>query len=141
MKHSELLFQLFCNLKALYQKNLKFPNISFQQIISIVNIDDDGVDMSSLSKILGVDNNTGTRLIDGLEKKGLVKRVRDGNDNRIVKIFLTNKGEEIYNSIEFELEKIGYEIENQITFKTKEENVELGISLNWAIIKLSLIHI
>ena len=135
MKHSELLFQLFCNLKALYQKNLKFPNISFQQIISIVNIDDDGVDMSSLSKILGVDNSTGTRLIDGLEKKGLVKRVRDGNDNRIVKIFLTNKGEEIYNSIEFELEKIGYEIENQLTFKTKEENVELGISLNWAIIK------
>ena len=88
MKHSELLFQLFCNLKALYQKNLKLPNISFQQILSIANIDDDGVDMSSLSKILGVDNSTGTRLIDGLEKKGLVKRVRSEIDNRIVKISL-----------------------------------------------------
>ena len=135
MKHSELLFQLFCNLKALYQKNLKLPNISFQQILSIANIDDDGVDMSSLSKILGVDNSTGTRLIDGLEKKGLVKRSRDEIDNRIVKIFLTNRGKKIYNSIEFELEKIGYKIENQISLNAKEENVELGISLNWAIIK------
>ena len=91
--------------------------------------------MSSLSKTLGIDNSTGTRLIDGLETKGLVRRVRDKIDNRIVKIFLTNSGEKIYNSIEFELEKIGYEIENQINLKTKEELVELGISLNWAIIK------
>ena len=86
MNYSEFLFQLFCNLKALYQKNLKLPNISFQQILAIVNIDDDGTEMSSLSKTLGIDNSTGTRLIDGLEKKGLVIRVRDKIDNRIFKI-------------------------------------------------------
>ena len=135
MNYSEFLFQLFCNLKALYQKNLKLPNISFQQILAIVNIDEDGIEMSSLSKTLGIDNSTGTRLIDGLEKKGLVRRVRGKIDNRIVKIFLTNSGEKMYNIIEFELEKIGYEIENHINLKTKEELVELGTSLNWAIIK------
>ena len=135
MNYSEFLFQLFCNLKALYQRNLKLPNISFQQILAIANIDDDGLEMSSLSKTLGIDNSTGTRLIDGLETKGLVRRVRDKIDNRIVKIFLTDSGEKIYNTIEFKLEKIGNEIENQINLKTKEEIVELGISLNWAIIK------
>ena len=135
MNYSEFLFQLFCNLKALYQKNLNLPNISFQQTLAIASIDDDGLEMSSLSKTLGIDNSTGTRLIDGLAKKGLVKRVRDKIDNRIVKIFLTDRGKKIYNSIELELEKIGYKIENQISLKAKEENVELGISLNWAIIK------
>ena len=135
MNYSEFLFQLFCNLKALYQKNLKLPNISFQQILAIAVIDDDGLEMSSLSKILGIDNSTGTRLIDGLEKKGMVRRVRDKFDNRIVKIFHTNIGKKIYTSIEFELEKIGDEIENQINLSTKEKLVELGISLNWAIIK------
>ena len=70
MNYSEFLFQLFCNLKTLYQKNLKFSSISFQQIITIANIDDDGLKMSSLSKTLGIDNSTGTRLIDGLETKG-----------------------------------------------------------------------
>ena len=53
----------------------------------------------------------------------------------LLKFFLQIKGKKIYNSIEFELEKIGYEIENQINLKTKEELVELGTSLNWAIIK------
>ena len=135
MKYSEFLFQLFCNLKALYQKNLKLPNISFQQILAIVNIDGEGTEMSSLSETLGIDNSTGTRLIDGLEKKGIVRRVRDKFDNRIVKIFHTNIGKKIYTSIEFELEKIGDGIENQINLSTKEKLVELGISLNWAIIK------
>ena len=136
MNYSEFLFQLFCNLKALYQKNLKIPNISFQQILAIANIDDDGLKMSSLSKTLGVDNSTGTRLIDGLETKGLVRRAQDKFDNRIVKIFLTSRGRKIYTSIEFELEKIGDKIENQNNLKTKEELAELGISLNWAIIRL-----
>lgn len=135
MNYSEFLFQLFCNLKALYQRNLKLSNISFQQILAIANINDEGLEMSSLSKTLGIDNSTGTRLIDGLETKGLVRRVRDKIDNRIVKIFLTNNGKKMYNIIEFELEKIGYEIENHINLKTKEELVELGTSLNWAIIK------
>lgn len=135
MNYSEFLFQLFCNLKALYQRNLKLPNISFQQILAIVNIDEEGLKMSSLSKTLGIDNSTGTRLIDGLETKGLVRRVRDKIDNRIVKIFLTDSGKKIYNTIEFELEKIGNEIESQTNLKTKGEIVELGTSLNWAIIK------
>ena len=60
--------------------------------------------MSSLSRILGIDNSTGTRIIDNLEMKGLVSRVRDKIDNRIVKIFLKNKGKKIHNSIELELE-------------------------------------
>ena len=135
MNYSEFLFRLFCNLKVLYQKNLKLPNISFQQILVIVNVDDDGLEMSSLSKKLGIDNSTGTRLADGLETKGIVRRVRDKFDNRIVKIFLTNRGKKIYKSIEIELEKIGDGIESQISLKTKEELVELGASLNWAIIK------
>lgn len=135
MNYSEFLFQLFCNLKALYQRNLKLSNVSFQQILAIANIHDEGLEMSNLSKTLGIDNSTGTRLIDGLETKGLVKRVRDKIDNRIVKIYLTNNGRKIYNTIEFELEKIGDEIEKQINLKTRGEIVELGISLNWAIIK------
>ena len=135
MNYSEFLFQLFCNLKVLYQKNLKLPNISFQQILAIANIDDEGLEMSSLSKTLGIDNSTGTRLIDGLETKGLVRRVRDKLDSRIVKIFLTSRGRKIYTSIEFQLEKIGNKIENKNNLKTKEELLELGISLNWAITK------
>jgi len=135
MQYNELLFGLFNNLKALYQKNLKFPNISFQQILAISTIENSGVEMSYFSKRLGIDNSTATRLIDGLEKKKLVERKRNSSDNRVIKVFLTKRGEKIYSSIEFQLEKISYSIEKQFDESSKGEIIESGLSLNWAIIK------
>ena len=135
MQYSEFLLELFYNLKALYQKNLKFPNISFQQILAILMVDNSGVEMSSLSKKLGIDNSTATRLIDGLEKKKLVKRKRGVSDNRVINVFLTNKGKKTCNSIELQLEKIGSSIETKIDVNSRGEIIESGISLNWTIIK------
>ena len=135
MQYNELLFGLFNNLKALYQKNLKFPNISFQQILAISTIENSGVEMSYFSKRLGIDNSTATRLIDGLEKKKLVERKRNSSDNRVIKVFLTKRGEKINSSIEFQLEKISYSIEKQFDQSSKGEIIEFGVSLNWAIIK------
>ena len=135
MQYNELLFGLFNNLKSLYQKNLKFPNISFQQILAISMIENSGVEMSFFSKKLGIDSSTATRLIDGLEKKKLVERKRNSSDNRVIKVFLTKRGEKINSSIEFQLEKISYSIEKQFDESSKGEIIESGISLNWAIIK------
>jgi len=135
MQYSEFLFGLFYNLKALYQKNLKFPQISFQQILAILMIDNSGVEMSDFSKKLGIDNSTATRLIDGLERKKLVKRKRDESDNRVIKVFLTKSGKKVYTSIEFQLEKIGHSIEKQLDKNSKGQIIETGVSLNWAIIK------
>ena len=135
MQYNELLFGLFNNLKALYQKNLKILNISFQQILAISTIENSGVEMSYFSKRLGIDNSTATRLIDGLEKKKLVERKRNSSDNRVIKVFLTKRGEKINSSIEFQLEKISYSIEKQFDESSKGEIIESGVSLNWAIIK------
>ena len=74
MQYNELLFGLFNNLKALYQKNLKILNISFQQILAISMIENSPVEMSDFSKKLGIDNSTATRLIDGLEKKKIGRK-------------------------------------------------------------------
>ena len=135
MQYNELLFGLFNNLKALYQKNLKFPNISFQQLLAISTIENSGVEMSYFSKRLGIDNSTATRLIDGLERKKLVERKRNSSDNRVIKVFLTKRGEKINSSIEFQLEKISHSIEKQFDESSKGEIIEFGVSLNWAIIK------
>ena len=91
--------------------------------------------MSRLTKMLGIDNSTTTRLIDGLEKKGLVKRRRDDFDSRSLKVFLTNSGEKIYTSIELQLEEISCEIEKQLNEKNREHIIEAGIALNWALAK------
>ena len=91
MQYNELLFGLFNNLKALYQKNLKFPNISFQQILAISTIENSGVEMSYFSKRLGIDNSTATRLIDGLEKKNWWKENVIHQIIELLKYFLQNE--------------------------------------------------
>ena len=84
MQYGELISNLFFNLKALYQKNLKLSNASFQQLLVISLIENDGVEMSVFSNKLGIDNSTSTRIIDGLEKKNWVKRKKSEYDNRII---------------------------------------------------------
>ena len=135
MQYGELISNLFFNLKALYQKNLKLSNASFQQLLVISLIENDGVEMSVFSNKLGVDNSTSTRLIDGLEKKNWVKRKKSKLDNRIIKAYLTPKGQEVYKIIEGQLNKIGFLIESEIDAGLRGEIIEAGISLNWAISK------
>jgi len=135
MQYAELLSDLFFNLKALYRKNLKLPNASFQQLLAISLIENNGVEMSIFSIKLGIDNSTSTRLIDGLEKKKWVIRKRTELDNRIIKVFLTPAGKKIFKNIERKLEKIGFLIESEIDLNLKGEIIEAGISLNWAISK------
>ena len=135
MQYSELISNLFFNLKALYQKNLKLGNASFQQLLAISLIENDGVEMSVFSNKLGIDNSTSTRLIDGLEKKNWVKRKKSKFDNRIVKAYLTPKGQEVSKIIECQLNKIGFLIESEIDAGLRGEIIEAGISLNWAISK------
>jgi MarR family transcriptional regulator, transcriptional regulator for hemolysin len=46
-----------------------------------------------LAKSVGIGNPTLTRHLDGLEKAGLVARVRDPDDRRVVRVELTSAGE------------------------------------------------
>ena len=65
----------------------------------------------------------------------MVERKRNSSDNRVIKVFLTKRGEKVNNSIEIQLEKIGDAIERQLNDDLKGEIIEAGVNLNWAIIK------
>jgi DNA-binding MarR family transcriptional regulator len=56
---------------------------------------DDGKSQQELCNATFRDKPSITRLIDNLEKLNLVKRVADGNDRRINKVFLTKSAEKL----------------------------------------------
>jgi DNA-binding MarR family transcriptional regulator len=49
---------------------------------------------SDICKTLGLDTGGGTRLVDQLEEKGLLKRRREAKDRRLVTLVLTPEGVE-----------------------------------------------
>tara|TARA_A100000164_G_scaffold353608_1_gene360402 strand:- start:236 stop:655 length:420 start_codon:yes stop_codon:yes gene_type:complete len=138
MQYGELFFNLFISLQSLYKGNLNHNEASFQQLIAISIIEDDGIEMSNFSQKLGIDNSTATRLIDGIEKKGWVIRKRSNLDNRIIKVFLTDTGSDIYSIIENQIDNIGLIVENEIDVNLYETSLEFMSNLNWAMEKLKL---
>ncbi len=62
-------------------------------------LDEGDLTIGELSKKLYSAFSTTTDLVDRMEKSGLVKRVRDVSDGRVVRIHLLQKGKEIIDEV------------------------------------------
>ena len=138
MEYGELLHSTLISLQSVFKKHLGLVNVSFQKIIALSIIPLDGIAMSPLSKKLGIDNSTATRLINGMESIGWLRREVSNNDKRVIKVFLTEEGNNIQIALEKKIEAIGDEVEKHIDPLTKQDSIEQISSLNWILLKLSL---
>lgn len=87
-------------ISILYRKGLIYKNIHFKDINITASEQPfmsalfwkDGVSQDLLSRYLYIDKASTARTIQSLIKKGLVKKIKDKEDKRINRIFLTKKG-------------------------------------------------
>jgi DNA-binding MarR family transcriptional regulator len=73
-------------------------NIAEVHVIEFLG-DSGGCMMREVAEFLIVAVNTMTAIVDKLEEKKLVRRERDDDDRRIVRVHLTDKGKEAYKAI------------------------------------------
>ena len=71
MNSGELISSFLIDLNRLFKNEVSFEDISFSQVLALISIPDSGVEMSTLSWNLALDNSTVTRLVNRLEKKTL----------------------------------------------------------------------
>ena len=138
MNYSELLSSFLIDLQSLYRKNVSINGASFPQILALSIIPDDGIEMSALSKKIGIDNSTATRLVMGLEKKGWVNRRSANYDKRVIQVTLTKDGEEIQTQLEQQFDSLGAAIEREVDPLDRNEMIEYVSSLHWILSKLIL---
>ena len=138
MNYSELLSSFLIDLQSLYRKNVSINGASFPQILALSIIPDDGIEMSALSKKIGIDNSTATRLVMGLEKKGWVNRRSANYDKRVIQVTLTKDGEEIQTQLEQQFDSLGAAIEREVDPLARNEMIEYVSSLHWILSKLIL---
>jgi DNA-binding MarR family transcriptional regulator len=61
----------------------------------LLNIDKQyGTPATKIAPALGMEATSLSRILKNLEEDGLIYRKQDGNDRRLVKVFLTDKGKE-----------------------------------------------
>ncbi|NQY87263.1 MAG: MarR family transcriptional regulator [Colwellia sp.] len=98
-KHQELLIALRKVIRAidLHSKHLnKTSGLTSPQLLIMLEIDKaSGVNSSQVAKNVNLSAATVTNIIDRLENKGLIIRVRNTEDKRKVALYLTENGQAI----------------------------------------------
>ena len=138
MNYSEILSSFLIDLQSLYRNNVSISGASFPQILALSIIPDDGIEMSALSKKIGIDNSTATRIVMGLEKKGWVNRRTANYDKRVIQVALTQDGDEIQTQLERQFDSLGAAIEKEVDPLDRNEMIEYVSSLHWILSKLIL---
>ena len=138
MNHGELFTSFLIDLQRIFRTKIVPKELSYSQILAILVIPDDGIEMSELAWVMGLENSTVTRLIARLETNGFVKREKSMVDKRSISVYLKNKGLTIQKNIEKKSDAIGQEIflnDNQSQKETILENLSL---FQWALKKTFL---
>lgn len=97
MLKNQLCFPLYAASREIMRKYtpiLKKLNLTYTQyIVMMVMWEHKSLKVGEISKCLYLDTGTLSPLLKSMEEKGLVKRVRDKNDERVVTISITKEGE------------------------------------------------
>ena len=138
MEFSELLKQFLIDLQCLFRTQLKHLNLTLPQIMLISSIPIDGIDMTSLSRKLGIDNSTLTRLIRILLENGIVKKTSNPVDKRSIIVSLSRKGESLQLKIEKEMDLFISALYKNIPMENREELNESLSAFHWSVSKHKL---
>jgi DNA-binding MarR family transcriptional regulator len=92
----QLCFALYAASRAMtraYQPLLEPLGLTYSQYITMLALwEEDGIPVKQVGERLGLDSATLTPLLKRLEQQGLVRRARDREDERVVRIHLTDDG-------------------------------------------------
>ena len=134
MTLGELLSSILINLQSIFKNNVNIEGLTFPKALALLIIPYDGIEMSMLSRKLGVDNSTTTRLIKGMETDGLVERKGSKKDRRVISVFLTKSGEILYKELELQIDRVGVDLHKKMKHLDKHNIIEALTDLNWALI-------
>ena len=94
------LYALICGIyqksRRLSEKSLKTLRITFPQFGALLRLSfQDNITQKELSEIMDTDTTTIMVICDSLEKKGLLKRMKDPSDRRVNRLILTKEGKNV----------------------------------------------
>ena len=97
------------------------------RILMLLSQKEDPLTMSELSSELNVPMSTATRIVNGLVQGGMVERVNDASDRRVVRVGMSRNGRELYEAgISYNKQRIAKWLKDF----TPEEQVELMRLMN-----------
>ena len=138
MNQGELLTSFLIDLQRIFRTKIVPKELSYSQVLAIIVIPDNGIEMSELAWVMGLENSTVTRLIARLEHNRFVKRQKSKVDKRSIIVYLKDKGLTIQKNIKKKSDVIGQEIFLNDTQSQKETILENLSLFQWTLKKTFL---
>ena len=138
MNSGELLNQLLIDLQSLFRISFRKKKFTLSQINLISSIPINGIEMTSISSYLGIDNSTLTRNVNVLIKKNILKRDVNPKDGRSKLLVLTSHGINVKLELENIIEKIGNKLLKNKAIVDSDHFIDMLDALHWEINKLKL---
>ena len=118
--------QIYRKGNSFISKEISKFGIGSGQIMFLIELyKNDGISQEELSEILNIDKATPGRAIKKLEKEELLIKVKDENDKRAYKLYLTEKSKSIEDNIKNALN----EWEKHISKELSQEEVNILINM------------
>ena len=67
---------------------------------ALINIGEDGIPATKIAPLMGMTSSSLSRLLKNMEDDGMIYRLPDKEDKRIVRIFLTDEGSKLRDKVE-----------------------------------------
>ena len=138
MNSGELLNQLLIDLQSLFRISFRKKKFTLSQINLISSIPTNGIEMTSISSYLGIDNSTLTRNVNVLIKQNILKRDVNPKDKRSKLLRLTSHGVNVKLELENIIEKIGNKLFKNKVILDSDHFIDMLDVLHWEIKKLKL---
>ncbi len=138
MEFGELLKHVLMDLQSLFRSQVSKTDLSLPQILLLSSVPDEGIDMTTLSRKMGVDPSTMTRLVGVLIRRGWAVKETAETDRRMTLVRLTGKGEKLQQDIETKIETFGRSILSSYPLEDREEVKEILLGLHWNLSKRNL---
>lgn len=117
---------IYRKLRIFMNREVKKYDIKSGQLIYLLNLyNKDGKSQEEISKNLEIDKGATTRTLKSLEEQGLITRVKDDQDKRTNRIYLTEKSKYIKDDVYSLIEQARKEVKKSLT----EEEEKILISL------------
>ncbi len=92
----------------------------------LINIGKEGVPATRIAPMMGMGNTSLSRLLKNMEEDGLIYRVHDVTDKRVVRVFLTPRGVELRTKVR----KIVIDFNTSLTEKISPSDMEAFVRVS-----------
>ena len=140
-KTDQLMARLHRSLRRNYDRQLKSFGLTPCQFEVLMTLwSEDGIVLGELRRRVSRDGPTITGVVDRMEKKMLVKRIRDPRDRRVVKVHLPSKGENLKGDLERTKKLIMEKITRSLSLKDMNSLVTLMEKMMRNVEREGLVH-